>query len=874
MTLQMGLIKKLDIRKDKVKCVDLHPSEPWVASGLYSGGCTIYNYEKQTLVKKLELGNSAVRCCKFIARKQWLIAGGDEMCILVYNYNSLERVTTVEGHTDYIRYLDVHPTLPYVLSCSDDMTVCLWDFERNWERICVFEGHQHYVMMVKWSPKDVSSFATCSLDHTIKFWGISQDMIDRRPVGLSSPKPFFSLKGHTRGVNCIGFSSIMSNPYIISGSDDATVRVWDYQTKLCLQVLSHHTQAVTSVLHHPRLPLIVTAGEDGEINLWHCTLYKVKRTVNLSVGKVWSIASNMTDMAIGSDVGTSVVQFGGERPLVSMHMNKLVMVKMFDIVNCNLSSAVEVDEEYDGKPLTLEFRNIGSCEFVPQSVSHHPNGRFICLCGDSEYVIYTSQGMRSKTFGKANQVVWSLDGHYATWDGAVITIHEDFTPTNTVRSDVPVLSLHGGRLLGVTSVSAIQFYDWNTGYLVRTIDAHVENVWWNNAATKVALGCLGNCYILKFNNDTLHSAMESQEYDNTKEVSSTFVLEGEISERVSSATWAMDTFVYITAGLHLCLWTASSSEIFQYLDRPLHMIGYSPQNGKLYLCHDDVIAFSLPSEYLAFHSMLASKMDAATHGGEFVHQKELEKLVNGFAPCLKERASKFLESVGDYNTALLSASAPERQFELYLRLGNVEECLHILKELEGMQLDKSRDDALRGMWRRLSTYCLEEGRYDTAVDCLAKCNDYASSMLLHVVMGNREGIREIAELAMQGGESNVAFSCYYVLNDIQKCIEILQNGNRHSEAAIMSRTFKPSLIKDSFDLWVKNRASKTTVLEDPVVDPAALELEEILDKRLKLVGFPPATEYPKLKDSVQTVLKDNDGSLDKESLASDWTAGL
>lgn len=38
-----------------------------------------------------------------------------------------------EAHTDYIRYLEVHPTLPYVLSASDDMSVKLWDWERQWD---------------------------------------------------------------------------------------------------------------------------------------------------------------------------------------------------------------------------------------------------------------------------------------------------------------------------------------------------------------------------------------------------------------------------------------------------------------------------------------------------------------------------------------------------------------------------------------------------------------------------------------------------------------------------------------------------------------------------------------------------------------------
>lgn len=40
------------------------------------------------------------------------------MLIHVFNYNTLERVHVFEAHTDYIRGIAVHPTQPYILSCS------------------------------------------------------------------------------------------------------------------------------------------------------------------------------------------------------------------------------------------------------------------------------------------------------------------------------------------------------------------------------------------------------------------------------------------------------------------------------------------------------------------------------------------------------------------------------------------------------------------------------------------------------------------------------------------------------------------------------------------------------------------------------------
>ena len=43
----------------------------------------------------------------------------------------------------------MHPSLPYILSSSDDMLIKLWDWEKGWICTQIFEGHSHYVMQVR-----------------------------------------------------------------------------------------------------------------------------------------------------------------------------------------------------------------------------------------------------------------------------------------------------------------------------------------------------------------------------------------------------------------------------------------------------------------------------------------------------------------------------------------------------------------------------------------------------------------------------------------------------------------------------------------------------------------------------------------------------
>lgn len=254
-----------------MKSVDIHPTEPWVLTSLFTGQVQILNYKTKSIFKNFEVSDLPVRTAKFIARKQWFIAGADDMCISVFNYNTMEKVKTFDAHNDYIRSVAVHPTAPLVLSASDDMSIKLWNWEKGWQCQMVFEGHMHYVMQVVFSPKDVNTFASASLDKTIKMWSIN------------SSQPNFTLEGHEKGANCVEFFHGADKPYLISGSDDKSVRIWDFQTKACVKVLEGHSHNISHVCFHPELPLILTGSEDGNVKLWNSHTYRLEQTLNFNL---------------------------------------------------------------------------------------------------------------------------------------------------------------------------------------------------------------------------------------------------------------------------------------------------------------------------------------------------------------------------------------------------------------------------------------------------------------------------------------------------------------------------------------------------------------------------------------------------------------
>jgi len=69
----------------------------------------------------------------------------------------------------------------------------------------------------------------------------------------------------------------------------------------------------------------------------------------------------------------------------------------------------------DGDRLTLSTKDLGSTEIYPQSLLHSPNGRFVAVCGDGEYIIYTSLALRNQAFGSALDFCWASKENDKGW---------------------------------------------------------------------------------------------------------------------------------------------------------------------------------------------------------------------------------------------------------------------------------------------------------------------------------------------------------------------------------------------------------------------------------------------------------------------------
>ncbi|KAM1061878.1 hypothetical protein ACFX14_026189 [Malus domestica] len=824
--LRLDIKRKFVQRTERVKSLDLHPSEPWILASLYSGTVYIFNYQSQSTAKSFEVSDLPVRSAKFIVRKQWVVAGADDMFLRVYNYNTMDKVKVFEAHSDYIRCVAVHPTLPYVLSSSDDMLIKLWDWEKGWICTQIFEGHTHYVMQVTFNPKDTNTFASASLDHTVKIWN------------LVSPDPNFTLDAHSKGVNCVDYFTGGDKPYLITGSDDHTAKVWDYQTKSCVQTLDGHTHNVSAVCFHPELPVIITGSEDGTVRIWHSTTYRLENTLNYGLERVWAFGymKSSRRIVIGYDEGAIMVKIGREVPVASMDSGgKIIWAKHNEIQTVNIKSVGADFEAIDGERLPLAVKELGTCDLYPQSLKHNPNGRFVVVCGDGEYIIYTALAWRNRSFGSALEFVWSTDGEFAVREttSRIKVYSKTFQEKKNVRPTFSVEHIYGGVLLAMRSNDFICFYDWVECRLIRRIDVNVKNVYWADSGDLVAISSDSSFYILKYDRDVVSSYFDSGRPVDELGVEDAFELLYEINERVRTGLWVGDCFVYNNSSSRLNYCVGGEVTTMFHLDRPMYLLGYLANQSRLFLIDKEfnVIGYTLLLSLIEYKTLVIR--------GDLERAKQIFPTI---PPEQHNIVARFLESRGMLEDALEVATDADYKFDLAIQLGRLE----IAKEIATEAQSESK-------WKRLGELAMSTGKLDLAEDCLSHGMDLSGLLLFYSSLGDVQGISKLASLAKEQGKNNVAFLCLFMLGKLEECIQLLLESGRIPEAALMARSYLPSKVSEIVSIWRNdlNKVNKKAAesLADPQEYPnlfedwqvsLALESKEAENRGI----HPPAEQYP------------------------------
>ncbi|MEW6128687.1 MAG: protein kinase [Acidobacteriota bacterium] len=119
-----------------------------------------------------------------------------------------------DGHTAAVRQATFSPDGRWLVSCSEDQQVIVWDFAKR-QRLAAFADHQSFITAVAFS-SDGKWIATASLDNRV---------VVRDTKSLNRA---FVLSGHTGGVHSLAFSS--DGRYLVSaGNEIISWKVGDFE---------------------------------------------------------------------------------------------------------------------------------------------------------------------------------------------------------------------------------------------------------------------------------------------------------------------------------------------------------------------------------------------------------------------------------------------------------------------------------------------------------------------------------------------------------------------------------------------------------------------------------------------------------------------
>jgi len=292
---------------NKVYCVRFSPDEKHLAVSTKKV-LQIWNLKKGKILRTIDTHSSVSTAFSPSGR---LIAVGDGQKATLYDIASGRGIRDFIGHSGAVRSVAFSPNGICLVTASEDKTATVWEVATG-KPIFSLRGHSADVNSAKFSP-DGRYIATGSSDWHSKLWDIRTGReladyyfpfgdvysVDFGPRGLyvitggRSGATLLDVKtwrelrtftghAHSYGVSSVRFST--DGRYVLTGSGDATARLWDLSTGKAVRTFRGHSDRVSAVDFSPYNRFIVTGSWDGTTKLWKVRSGNESATL-FSIGK-------------------------------------------------------------------------------------------------------------------------------------------------------------------------------------------------------------------------------------------------------------------------------------------------------------------------------------------------------------------------------------------------------------------------------------------------------------------------------------------------------------------------------------------------------------------------------------------------------------
>lgn len=161
----------------------------------------------------------------------------------------------------------------FIASGSADRSILLWNTYGDCENYAQLDGSKGAVLDIQWSGDSRSLYSACA-DGEVSTWDVRSGLRMRRHTG------------HNDIVNAVD-AYRRGTEVLVSGSDDATIGLWDPRQKGAIDYLETE-YSVTAVAFNDTGSQIFSGGLDNDIKVWDI---RKKAVVNTFLGHADTITS-------------------------------------------------------------------------------------------------------------------------------------------------------------------------------------------------------------------------------------------------------------------------------------------------------------------------------------------------------------------------------------------------------------------------------------------------------------------------------------------------------------------------------------------------------------------------------------------------------
>jgi len=423
----------------------------------------------------------------------YIISASRDMHINIVHQYQMKCVQRWKAHTSTIMRCRITNDDKYLATCSFDKTIKIWELDKSNDysnaptEKQVLNGHTEWVYDVRFHPDESThKLLSCSSDHSLKIW----NWLEGTCLKTIS-------KAHDIIRVCIWSED---GKQIISGGQDALVKIWDAESGTVLKELIGHTTYVLSM--DIRGKRLVTGSTDKTIRVWNTESGELKKTILYHTKNVESlqflpksknrILSSSLDKSIRIfDIDTGVQEYVIEGHTGGVYCAVFSPDARF-VVSASADKSVKLTKIEIDK---LEQNRAGFHSGIIWGVAFSPNNKWYATSSADKNVKlwdYYSYNVKHTLTGHGNHVTtvnFTTDSQYlisTCYDGTTkIWKVEDGTCVATIndqggkvvwyadcRKDQKMLATAGGSW----KVMVYDLTDISTPTLKHTLEGHTYDV--------------------------------------------------------------------------------------------------------------------------------------------------------------------------------------------------------------------------------------------------------------------------------------------------------------------------------------------------------------------------------------------------------------